>query len=586
MENEKIRVVHIISGLGVGGAETMLYQLIRFRKCENLSYKVISLGRSSYYEDLLDKLDCDVEVYDFTDHPLGSLIRIRKEIKENDIICSWMYAACIIGYFAGKNKAKRIIWCIRHSNLERRLNSRNTNLAINICKHISRKIDVILYNGERSKRRHETIGFKGRESYVLENGCDITDYCFRRDARESIRRELGIQENQLIVGSVSRYATIKDVPTFIKAFAGIKKKNENAVALMCGQGLSMQNESLISLCNENDLIAGEDILLLGFRDDIAKIMSAIDIYVLHSAGEAFPNTLIQAMACERVCIATDVGDVRKILGNPELIVSVGDHEAITEKTISVLESTSEIHNRQNRSRVEDRYDIRRIVDKYEEIYTMSGEYVNPPKESGRFLFRRYKSKINALSAIYSLMPFRVRTFLFEKHRFTIGYIGMGIRYALLKSISKECGDNVAIYPGVYLLHPENIYVGNNVSIHPMSYIDCGTDMNEGGIHIGDDVSIANGVTILSTSHMFYDEHTDIIKYSALDSKRTTIESNVWIGTRAVIIYGTTLKSGCVIGANAVVTKDTVENGVYVGVPAKRIHDRLKKMKAYDNTLCD
>ena len=194
------------------------------------------------------------------------------------------------------------------------------------------------------------------------------------------------------------------------------------------------------------------------------------------------------------------------------------------------------------------------------------------KERGRQLFTRYRRLILFLSSVLKLFPKWLRKDRFEAHRNTRGKIGMVIRYVYLKTLAQKCGDNIAIYPGAYILHPENLIIGNNVSIHPMCYLECGTN-KEQCLQIDDDVSIAHGATIMTTSHTY--EQPDIpIKYSPCKKEKVHICSNVWIGAKTTILLGRTIASGCVIGANAVVTKDTEMNKVYAGVPARAIKSRF------------
>lgn len=189
---------------------------------------------------------------------------------------------------------------------------------------------------------------------------------------------------------------------------------------------------------------------------------------------------------------------------------------------------------------------------------------------GREQFGRFKKYILLLTKIYSLFPMKIRVSLFEQSRNIRGRIGLGIRYALLKSISFRCGDNVAIYPGVYIFHPQNLSVGNNVSIHPMCYVECGIVPE--GVYIGDDVSIAHGTTIMASTHTYADVKTQI-KNQEVVYKNVRICDDVWIGAKSTVLAGVTVASGCVIGANSVVTKDTEEKGVYVGAPSKKIKSR-------------
>ena len=145
----------------------------------------------------------------------------------------------------------------------------------------------------------------------------------------------------------------------------------DTVAVMCGSGVTKENERLASLWADAGLTPGEDVFPLGVRHDIPTLFSASDLYVLHSAGEAFPNTLIQAMACKCPCVTTDVGDARRILNDGDRTVKPGDSDALAkaiESALSEPDEDIEIRVCANRQTVENNYDIRQIVRKYEEMF--------------------------------------------------------------------------------------------------------------------------------------------------------------------------------------------------------------------------
>lgn len=190
---------------------------------------------------------------------------------------------------------------------------------------------------------------------------------------------------------------------------------------------------------------------------------------------------------------------------------------------------------------------------------------------GREQFRKYKKVFSLLVSFYSLFSTKTRIKLLEKHRYMRGKLGMGVRYALLKSIAVSCGDNVGIGEGVFFINPQHLSVGNNVSIHPMCYIDCGFN-SENGLIIGNDVSIAHSSTIMNSTHSYQDLNTNI-KDQPMITIRTEIYNNVWIGAKSTIIAGNIINSGCIIGAGAVVTKSTESNYIYAGVPARKIKHR-------------
>lgn len=190
-------------------------------------------------------------------------------------------------------------------------------------------------------------------------------------------------------------------------------------------------------------------------------------------------------------------------------------------------------------------------------------------ERKRDKYRNIERFLIIISKIIIIFPFRIRVKLYEHFRKTKGNKGLAIRYVLIRTLVNKCGKNVSIQPDVYIFNPQNLSLGNNVSIHPMTYIECGKN---GKIHIGDDVSIAHGVTILAENHIY--SALDIpIKDQGLIENETIIENNVWIGAKATILSGRKVAKGCVIGANCVVTKDTIENTVVAGNPGKIIKER-------------
>lgn len=156
--------------------------------------------------------------------------------------------------------------------------------------------------------------------------------------------------------------------------------------------------------------------------------------------------------------------------------------------------------------------------------------------------------------------------LLQRFRNTSGRTGLAVRYICLSVLVESCGDNVAIYPGAWLLAPTGMTFGHNVSIHPMCYLD-----GSGRVEVGNNVSIAHGATIMSTTHSF--DGDAFIRDQPVESRPTVIEDDVWIGAKATVVAGVRIGSGSVIGAGAVITKDVAPGSVAVGVPARVIRSR-------------
>ncbi len=369
------RVTHLIAGLGLGGAETMLYQLLAHRKDSSIIHRVISLGAETYYEEPIRNLGIELLVFPFKKRPLKTINEIKEIIKDTDTLCCWMYYGNLIGEIAfrryHKDESKKIIWNIRQSNLDKG-NVKQAILFVNwLCAKMSKKIDIIAYNGNLARQVHESRKYCSEKGIVLENGCDISLYNPQKSAPEDLRKEIGITADKKIIISVAKDDPVKDIPSFIKAFSKVHNRHPETVAVMCGRGIVKDNERLVMLCKKAGLNIGSDVFPIGLRHDVPRLFSGCDLYVLHSAGEAFPNTLIQAMACEALCVTTDVGDAKRILNDSSLTACPKDPDDISDKIEVALSLSPEMQyekRRCNRIRVIEKYDINSIVGQYESLY--------------------------------------------------------------------------------------------------------------------------------------------------------------------------------------------------------------------------
>ena len=129
-------------------------------------------------------------------------------------------------------------------------------------------------------------------------------------------------------------------------------------------------------------------------------------------------------------------------------------------------------------------------------------------------------------------------------------------------------DGSVICKGAQLLtHGGDILIGSNSSINPYTIV-----YGQGGTRIGNDVRIAAHCVIVPSNHVFIDRNT-LIRNQGLSKKGIIIEDDCWLGAGVKVLDGVVVRKGSVIGANSVVTHETTEFGVYVGVPATKIKNR-------------
>ena len=174
------------------------------------------------------------------------------------------------------------------------------------------------------------------------------------------------------------------------------------------------------------------------------------------------------------------------------------------------------------------------------------------------------------------------------------FVGRGVKAIEKKYI--QIGAKTKIHDGVYIdaLSREGVIVGENVVLGRNCRIECtGTLSNigkgvvigdrttfgndcyfgaAGGIEVGKDVIAGQYIRFHSENHNF-DDTTILIRKQGVSHKGIRIGNNCWIGSGVVFLDGTILGDGCVVAANAVVTKSFPDNSVIGGIPAKLIKKR-------------
>lgn len=335
-------VMHIITGLGDGGAEAVLYRLIT-GDTEN-RHHVISLSSRGKYADLLEQAGISVEVLGMQagrPSPVHLLKLVRMIRKQKPIVVqTWMYHADLIGGIAARLAGHRhIFWGIRQTHLDPDFIKRSTIAVARLNARLSNVIPQrIICCATSARRTHAAMGYAHARLEVIKNGYDFSLFSPDPKAAESLRNTIGVPEGVPLLGNVSRFYPQKDHRTLLAACGQLASKGVDFRLALVGEGLDEQNATLIEWIAAEGL---EDrVLLLGKRTDIPTVMSALDIHVLSSRTEAFPNVLSEAMACGTPCVTTDVGDAADIVGAHGWVVPAGNPTKLADAMYQALNQCS------------------------------------------------------------------------------------------------------------------------------------------------------------------------------------------------------------------------------------------------------
>jgi glycosyltransferase involved in cell wall biosynthesis len=205
---------------------------------------------------------------------------------------------------------------------------------------------------------------------VLPNCIDLEEFEPKLSAGE-IRRELGLSPRSILIGTLGNLRPEKDLETFLLAARRILDANPSAEFLVIGDGPAANKLKALA----GDLRLSESVRFLGERPDVPDLLAALDILVMTSYTESFPNAILEAMAVGKPVVATNVGGIPEVVeeGQTGFLVSPRDPKALADRVISLCRDSARRlqMGRAARARVENNYTVQAVATKLEEIYARS-----------------------------------------------------------------------------------------------------------------------------------------------------------------------------------------------------------------------
>lgn len=200
---------------------------------------------------------------------------------------------------------------------------------------------------------------------VIYNFINEPEYV-RKD-REFIKQDYGIEADEKVLIHISNFRKVKRIEDVIRTFALVSEK-KRAKLILVGDG--PETQTALELVNKLDI--ADKVLFLGRQKNISDLLSISDIKLLMSEKESFGLVLLEAMSCEVVPIATNVGGIPEVIdsGYNGYTVSLGDVETAAEKTLDLLndEALYESFVQHGLERLENVFASDNIINQYILIY--------------------------------------------------------------------------------------------------------------------------------------------------------------------------------------------------------------------------
>jgi L-malate glycosyltransferase len=329
-----MKVLHILDSLNRGGAEMLALDVCRNARANGLELSFAATGGGALEEDFKNSGAPFFRLKRRLPFDLKLVSKLRKILKDNDfdVIHTHQAVAAIHAYVAAAGlKAKHVLsFPGFYADAKNRLTTRFLvpRMAANIsCSagllewlETSEKLDIskfeMIYNGV-DRRRLEYSG-------------------------DGLKAELQLPEDAFLFGMVSHFyaAPRKDQITLCRAFAKVAGRLANAHLILVGKtekGAESKYDECVKIIRENNLEAR--VHFLGQRDDLAKVVNSLDVYIFSSLHEGLPIALMEAMLAGKACILSDIPPHLEVSQDGEFaeVFKTQDADELAEKLVKIFE---------------------------------------------------------------------------------------------------------------------------------------------------------------------------------------------------------------------------------------------------------
>ncbi len=373
-----LRVMFLVTSLPVGGAESLLAELVRrMDPCHFLTEICCLKDRGLLGEQLAEELPVHHNLlagkYDLRVWP--RLVRLLREQRIDAVVTVGAGDKMFWGRLAAKQVGVPVVLSALHStgwpDGVGRLNRLLTPLTDGF-------IAVADSHGE-----HMVVneGFPAEKVFVIPNGVDTNRFAPLPESA-SLRREIGVGPADPVVTFVAALRPEKNHELFLKVASRVVPQFPESKFLIVGDG--PRREPLGQLADQLGVTA--NIRFLGTRSDVPQLLSMSDVFVLTSHNEANPVSILEAMSVGKPIVATDVGSIRESVrdGETGFLVPAGEATAMTERLVELLQNPlrAKKMGELGRDLVLENWSVEAMVHRYERLIASTYLRKRPADQSG------------------------------------------------------------------------------------------------------------------------------------------------------------------------------------------------------------
>lgn len=357
-----MKILYIITGLGLGGAETITTSIAHLVKTRGHDVAIVSLTGQQEVS-----VPPQIPVYNMymKKNPLGllkTLLQVKRIVHtfKPDVVHAHMFHAVIFA------RLLKII-STEHNKIisTEHTNSLGTKIRMTIYRLTDFLSDVNTnVSLEATNYFIEQKAFSKEKSITVYNGIDLTRFR-KNNLGTEIRSKYELTCDDFVYINVARLMPAKDHYNLLKAFSLVSVPSKKL--LLVGKGELEEKIKNYVL----DLGIQDSVFFCGTHSNIEDYYNAADCFVLSSEWEGFGLVLAEAMSCELPVISTDCGGTAEVVQDKKYLVKIKDPVELEKKMeqVALLSvEDRELLGQNNRKKVQ-KFDLKQIIDTWIEIYS-------------------------------------------------------------------------------------------------------------------------------------------------------------------------------------------------------------------------
>lgn len=361
-----ISVLHVIDTGGPGGAETVFLHCATQLDPTRFSSTAV-VGSDNWLAHRIRENGFEPAIApargSFNLPYLRRIAGIARRVRA-DLICAHLYGTAVYASILGAIKSIPVI-SVFHGGADISAADRFTSIKAAIIRNGSRR--VVFVSGSLRDELKGTLRIPSSRSVIIPNGVDTTT--FRRGRDHSIRDELHLPPDAILVGAVGNIRPAKAYDNFMRAARALADRSNRFYFVVAGECSGRLAEELMRLRSELEL--GDRLFFLGLRSDVPTVLHNLDVFVLSSKSEGFSIACVEAMACEVPVVATRSGGPEEILGKDcGILVAPGAERELADAIFRVAHEPglAEQLSQVALKRAREEYSLKTMLSRHEALY--------------------------------------------------------------------------------------------------------------------------------------------------------------------------------------------------------------------------